>query len=456
MTVEPRGRGDPGRFRSLVIAARSLVEARDAEQLESLAAVGRPTGRAAGRPGRDAGAARRGRGRPGDDRELAELLGAGAEVSRRVTDALRPSGAQRSLPRRGRGRRPRPGEPQDPHAAGGRTPGRGPAPPRDAADGEVAWVDGTRRNVRLRLSPIDVGPALSAHALGRGHIGADQRDHPATHRRAGRPRELRHRGAERGKPVRLPLPRPALRGAAPARPARRRGGGGAARGAGPAARGGGRAHAGPLHQPAGDRGGGRGAGTRSSPTRCCCRATSPRAVCSRSSPATRPPASSPRSASGRAWTSRAARSRWSRSTGSRSHARTTRCCRPGATGPAGAPSRWSTCHGRPRCWRRARVGSSATRRTGASSPCSTHGSATASYRGVLLATLPPMRRSVDRAEVESFLRRALEANESMTGGVSSRGDRASRRGSASAARPSRGGRGRCPRAATRARRCPTP
>src|SRR5581483_8421757 len=34
--------------------------------------------------------------------------------------------------------------------------------------------------------------------------------------------------------------------------------------------------------------------------------------------------------------------------------------------------------------------------------------AVASYRGVLLATLPPMRRSVDRAEVEAFLRRALE------------------------------------------------
>jgi ATP-dependent DNA helicase DinG len=34
--------------------------------------------------------------------------------------------------------------------------------------------------------------------------------------------------------------------------------------------------------------------------------------------------------------------------------------------------------------------------------------ATASYRGVLLATLPPMRRTVDRSEVEAFLRRALE------------------------------------------------
>jgi ATP-dependent DNA helicase DinG len=37
--------------------------------------------------------------------------------------------------------------------------------------------------------------------------------------------------------------------------------------------------------------------------------------------------------------------------------------------------------------------------------------ATASYRGVLLATLPPMRRSVDRSEVESFLRRALDDEE---------------------------------------------
>ena len=34
--------------------------------------------------------------------------------------------------------------------------------------------------------------------------------------------------------------------------------------------------------------------------------------------------------------------------------------------------------------------------------------ATASYRGVLLATLPPMRRSVEMHEVESFLRRALD------------------------------------------------
>ena len=33
--------------------------------------------------------------------------------------------------------------------------------------------------------------------------------------------------------------------------------------------------------------------------------------------------------------------------------------------------------------------------------------ATASYRTVLLATLPPMRRTVERADVEEFLRQAL-------------------------------------------------
>jgi hypothetical protein len=39
--------------------------------------------------------------------------------------------------------------------------------------------------------------------------------------------------------------------------------------------------------------------------------------------------------------------------------------------------------------------------------------ATASYRGVLLERLPPMRRSVDRSEVESFLRRALEGDDAV-------------------------------------------
>ena len=46
--------------------------------------------------------------------------------------------------------------------------------------GEVAWVDGTRRNVRLRLSPIDVGPVLSAALWGEVTGGHDQR-HRAAH-----------------------------------------------------------------------------------------------------------------------------------------------------------------------------------------------------------------------------------------------------------------------------------
>ena len=33
--------------------------------------------------------------------------------------------------------------------------------------------------------------------------------------------------------------------------------------------------------------------------------------------------------------------------------------------------------------------------------------ATASYRGVLLSSLPPMRRTVERSEVVDFLRQAL-------------------------------------------------
>jgi ATP-dependent DNA helicase DinG len=37
--------------------------------------------------------------------------------------------------------------------------------------------------------------------------------------------------------------------------------------------------------------------------------------------------------------------------------------------------------------------------------------ATATYRGVLLATMPPMRRTVDRDEVVAFLRAALEGRD---------------------------------------------
>ncbi len=161
----------PGRFRSLVTAARSLVEQRDAEQLDSLARAGdqlavlladRVGTRVLHDEGRQAAAA---------DRELAELLTRASELTRRVIDALRRGGAQRSfLPDDGGGsggdadpdrssRKTRTLQTaahlaEDLHRLVGRT------------DGEVAWVDGTRRNVRLRLSPIDVGPALAGMLWG--------------------------------------------------------------------------------------------------------------------------------------------------------------------------------------------------------------------------------------------------------------------------------------------------
>ncbi len=157
----------PGRFRSLVTAARSLVEQRDADLLESLASVGEQLGALLGdrvgtrvlhddaRP-------------PVDDRELAELLARAAELSRRVTDALRRGGAQRSFLAEDGGSEP------DPDRASRKTRTLQAAVHlaedlhrfETRGDGEIAWVDGTRRNVRLRLSPIDVGPVLSTMLWG--------------------------------------------------------------------------------------------------------------------------------------------------------------------------------------------------------------------------------------------------------------------------------------------------
>jgi ATP-dependent DNA helicase DinG len=152
----------PGRFRSLVTSARSLVEPRDADVLDSLASVGDQLGalladRVGTRVLHDEARP------PVDDRELAELLSRGADVSRRVTDALRRGGAQRSfLPEDG-------GSEPDPDRSSRKTRALQAAVHmaedlhrfETRGDGEVAWVDGTRRNVRLRLSPIDVGPVLS-------------------------------------------------------------------------------------------------------------------------------------------------------------------------------------------------------------------------------------------------------------------------------------------------------
>jgi ATP-dependent DNA helicase DinG len=90
-----------------------------------------------------------------------------SDLTRRVVDALRRGGAQRSFlgdggdgadpdrsSRKTRALQAAAHLAEDLHRLVGRT------------DGEVAWVDGTRRNVRLRLSPIDVGPSLAGMLWG--------------------------------------------------------------------------------------------------------------------------------------------------------------------------------------------------------------------------------------------------------------------------------------------------
>ena len=157
----------PGRFRSLATSARPLVEPRDGDLLDSLAAVGDQLGTLlADRVGERV--LHDGARPPLDDRELAELLARAAEIGRRVTDALRRSGAQRSFLAEDGGSEP------DPDRASRKTRTLQAAVHladdlhrfEARGDGEVAWVDGTRRNVRLRLSPIDVGPVLAAKLWG--------------------------------------------------------------------------------------------------------------------------------------------------------------------------------------------------------------------------------------------------------------------------------------------------
>ncbi|HEY1650705.1 MAG TPA: ATP-dependent DNA helicase [Acidimicrobiales bacterium] len=154
----------PGRFRTLVTAARPLVEDRDADLLDSLAAVGDLLGTLlADRVGTRV--LLEGPRATADDTDLSELLARGADVSRRVVNALRRSGAQRSFissdaeepdraSRKTRTLQAAAHLAEDLHRLVGRT------------DAEVAWVDGTRRNARLRLSPIDVGPALAGMLWG--------------------------------------------------------------------------------------------------------------------------------------------------------------------------------------------------------------------------------------------------------------------------------------------------
>jgi ATP-dependent DNA helicase DinG len=157
----------PGRFRALVTSGRSLVEAKDADLLDSLGSLGDRLGtlladRVGTRVLHDEARP------PVDDRELAELLERAAEVTRRVTEAMRRGGAQRSfLPEGG-------GSDADPDRASRKTRTLQAAVHlaedlhrfETRGEGEVAWVDGTRRNVRLRLSPIDVGPVLATMLWG--------------------------------------------------------------------------------------------------------------------------------------------------------------------------------------------------------------------------------------------------------------------------------------------------
>jgi ATP-dependent DNA helicase DinG len=157
----------PGRFRSLVTSGRSLVEQKDADLLDSLGSLGDQLGtlladRVGARVLHDDARP------PVDDSELAALIGRAAEVSRRVTDAMRRGGAQRSfLAEAG-------GTDADPDRASRKTRTLQAAVHltedlhrfETRGDGEVAWVDGTRRNVRLRLSPIDVGPVLATMLWG--------------------------------------------------------------------------------------------------------------------------------------------------------------------------------------------------------------------------------------------------------------------------------------------------
>ena len=345
----------PGRFRALVTAARPLVEARDAALLDSLASVGDQLGSLLGdRVGTRV--LHDGARPPVDDGELAELLARAAEVGRRVTDALRRGGAQRMLLSDG-------GDAADPDRASRKTRALSAAANLTEdlhrlvarGDGEVAWVDGTRRNVRLRLSPIDVGPALAGMLWGEVTSVLTSATIP--------PRIVERVGLEGFPTEELNVGSPfdyrshALLyvAAPPAGPACRGGGGGAARGAGAAAGGGRRPHPRPLHQPAGHGGRGGGAGARAP---------------LRPPPAGRPPQGP------------AARGvRPGRDLLPLRHARLLAGCRhprprtvardhrpppvpaarrpsaPGApaTAPAGAPSRWSTCRVRPHCWRRARA-----------------------------------------------------------------------------------------------------
>jgi ATP-dependent DNA helicase DinG len=154
----------PGRFRALAASARPLLAEADADRLTRLTAAGDELAflladRVGTRVLHD------GAQPPVDDRPLADLLVRCGDLAGRVADALRRSDGTQSLFAESGGSSER---------ASRKTRAVGAASHlatdlhrllgRD--DAEVAWVDGSRRNPRLRLSPIDVGPPLAATLWG--------------------------------------------------------------------------------------------------------------------------------------------------------------------------------------------------------------------------------------------------------------------------------------------------
>ena len=148
----------PGRIRTIVTGARSLVDQKDAPLFDTLSSLGDELGLVLA----DLVGQRVLQGN-GDGGGLAELVPRVADLARRATDALRRGGMQQSfIPDEGatltdvdRANRKTRAVSAATHLAEDlqRLVGR--------RDSEVAWVDGSRRSPRLRLSPIDVGPALS-------------------------------------------------------------------------------------------------------------------------------------------------------------------------------------------------------------------------------------------------------------------------------------------------------
>ena len=137
---------------------------------------------------------------PVDDSELAALITRAAEISRRVTDALRRGGAQRSFLPDDAGSEP------EPDRASRKTRALQAAAhmAEDLHRFEVAerrrgglgrWLDAAQRPAPPL--PHRRGPRALGDALGRGHLRAHERHHPAPHCGAGRAGLVPYRRAQR-------------------------------------------------------------------------------------------------------------------------------------------------------------------------------------------------------------------------------------------------------------------